>query len=335
MVRICAGQPSASLFFSRWDRSHPKEARNRARASESAARPSPAPGRKARSGPRGHEGPAGAGTRPLRLRRASPRARPLSTSARPPFFRSREWPRRGRATARGPRGAVAPKHSRGFHRHKRARKSGEQTRRIFSLAPARSWTSTSQGSQSRLVLQASAGIAGCPGAATQAMVRWSAAKRKLLPGTWDAREFGGCRGIPPTPQILPIACTANLRTSTKILDFRGFNSSIILNLRGGIPRPMGNFPEGLSQAILVGMINLSREIGRTRTRCFADVGSDVTPEERLVPAAVHLHPPPRIILDTLKGTSVLSFLLDGRAQAWIAHTASPHTKDPQSKNLRV
>ena len=44
--------------------------------------------------------------------------------------------------------------------------------------------------------------------------------------------------------------TASL--STKILDFIGFDSSIILNLRGGIPRPIGNFPESLSQAILVG-----------------------------------------------------------------------------------
>ena len=35
--------------------------------------------------------------------------------------------------------------------------------------------------------------------------------------------------------------TANLRT--KSLDFRGFDSSIILMLKGGIPRPIGNFPE--------------------------------------------------------------------------------------------
>ena len=44
--------------------------------------------------------------------------------------------------------------------------------------------------------------------------------------------------------------TAHLRTNT--MDFRGFDSSIILILRGGIPRPIGNFPERLSQAILVG-----------------------------------------------------------------------------------
>ena len=53
--------------------------------------------------------------------------------------------------------------------------------------------------------------------------------------------------------------TANLRT--KIVDFRGFDSSIILILRGGIPRPMGSFPESLSQAILAG-ISLAGRIGR-------------------------------------------------------------------------
>ena len=43
------------------------------------------------------------------------------------------------------------------------------------------------------------------------------------------------------------------------MDFRGFDSSIILILRGGIPRPIGDFPESLSQAMLVGC-NVSREI---------------------------------------------------------------------------
>ena len=44
--------------------------------------------------------------------------------------------------------------------------------------------------------------------------------------------------------------TANLRT--KILDFRGFDSSRILSLRGGILMSIGNFSESLSEAILVG-----------------------------------------------------------------------------------
>ena len=36
------------------------------------------------------------------------------------------------------------------------------------------------------------------------------------------------------------------------LDSRGFDSSIILISRGGLPRPTGDFPESLSQAMLVG-----------------------------------------------------------------------------------
>ena len=42
------------------------------------------------------------------------------------------------------------------------------------------------------------------------------------------------------------------------MDFRGFDSSIILNLRGGIPRTIGNFPESLSHAILVGTMLVGR-----------------------------------------------------------------------------
>ena len=45
---------------------------------------------------------------------------------------------------------------------------------------------------------------------------------------------------------------------TKILDFRGFDSGIIFILRGGIPRPIGDFPESLSQAILVGIMLVGR-----------------------------------------------------------------------------
>ena len=49
---------------------------------------------------------------------------------------------------------------------------------------------------------------------------------------------------------------ANLHTN--ILEFRGFDSSIILMLRGQIPRPIGNLLESLSQAILVGIILVGR-----------------------------------------------------------------------------
>ena len=52
-------------------------------------------------------------------------------------------------------------------------------------------------------------------------------------------------------------CTANLRT--KILDFRGLDSSTILIPKGGILMSMGNFLDNLSQHILVEII-LSRGI---------------------------------------------------------------------------
>ena len=46
--------------------------------------------------------------------------------------------------------------------------------------------------------------------------------------------------------------TANFRTKT--LDFRGFDSNIISILRGGILMFMGDIPESLSQAILMGIL---------------------------------------------------------------------------------
>ena len=64
----------------------------------------------------------------------------------------------------------------------------------------------------------------------------------------SSQEFRAHRELTPD--------TANLRT--KIMDFRGFDSSRILMLRGGIPRPIGDFPESLSQAILVGIILVGR-----------------------------------------------------------------------------
>ena len=44
--------------------------------------------------------------------------------------------------------------------------------------------------------------------------------------------------------------TPNLPTN--IVDFRGFDSSTILNLRADITRSIGDLPEILSQAMLVG-----------------------------------------------------------------------------------
>ena len=65
----------------------------------------------------------------------------------------------------------------------------------------------------------------------------------------------------PDPEVMqlpfwPMRCTANLRT--KIVDFRGFDSNIILMLRPGIVISIENFPESLSQQILVGIILVGR-----------------------------------------------------------------------------
>ena len=56
-----------------------------------------------------------------------------------------------------------------------------------------------------------------------------------------------------------MSVTANLRTN--IVDFKGFDSSIMLNLRGGIPRPTGDFPGKLESSNL-DRDHLSREIQR-------------------------------------------------------------------------
>ena len=57
-------------------------------------------------------------------------------------------------------------------------------------------------------------------------------------------------------RCVPYSLTANLRA--QILDFRGFDSSRILILRGGIIMSIGNFLESLSQAILVGRFLVGR-----------------------------------------------------------------------------
>ena len=45
---------------------------------------------------------------------------------------------------------------------------------------------------------------------------------------------------------------------TDIVGFRGLDSSIMLILRGGIPRPIGDWPESLSRAMLVGTMLVGR-----------------------------------------------------------------------------
>ena len=59
-------------------------------------------------------------------------------------------------------------------------------------------------------------------------------------------------GISGECHVFVMRCTANL--STTIMDFRGFDSDVIVILRVGIPRPLGNLPEASSQAILAGII---------------------------------------------------------------------------------
>ena len=58
------------------------------------------------------------------------------------------------------------------------------------------------------------------------------------------------------PEISYSGSTSNV--PTKMLDFRRFDSSIILISRGGIPRPVGDFPESLTRAMLVGTMLIGR-----------------------------------------------------------------------------
>ena len=56
---------------------------------------------------------------------------------------------------------------------------------------------------------------------------------------------------------MEVSChTPNLPTN--IVGFRGFDSSIILISRGGIPRPIGDFPESVSRVMLVGTMLVGR-----------------------------------------------------------------------------
>ena len=63
---------------------------------------------------------------------------------------------------------------------------------------------------------------------------------------------------------------ANLRTD--IMDFRGFDSSIILIVRGGILMSILNLPESLRQAIVVGIMLVGKS-GVSWFACFWIPGS--------------------------------------------------------------
>ena len=55
-----------------------------------------------------------------------------------------------------------------------------------------------------------------------------------------------------------LSCPHTDNFRTEIVDFRGFDSNIILILRGEMIMSIGNSPESLSQAILVGVILVGR-----------------------------------------------------------------------------
>ena len=58
------------------------------------------------------------------------------------------------------------------------------------------------------------------------------------------------RGLGSKTVIAARAKSVTPSLPTNIVDFSGFDSSIILILRSGIPRPTGDSPESLSQAML-------------------------------------------------------------------------------------
>ena len=68
--------------------------------------------------------------------------------------------------------------------------------------------------------------------------------------------------------------TANLRT--KILDFRGSDTSMILSLWGGILMSIGDFPESSSQQILVGRFLDWAYLSLAARRCSRCPGSSTS-----------------------------------------------------------
>ena len=106
--------------------------------------------------------------------------------------------------------------------------------------------------------------------------RWPSGPAARRPGGQAARRPGGQEARRPGGQaarrpggkrererdkgqqlaLLAQPYTPNLRTN--IMDFRGFDSSMIIILRGGILMPIGDFLEDLSQAILVGIMLVGR-----------------------------------------------------------------------------
>ena len=65
--------------------------------------------------------------------------------------------------------------------------------------------------------------------------------------------FGDC-----TRCRLVLFCTATPNLPTNIVDFRAFDSSTILTLRGGVLMSIRDFPESLTQAMLLGIVLVGR-----------------------------------------------------------------------------
>ena len=82
-----------------------------------------------------------------------------------------------------------------------------------------------------------------------------AARRRLRPRR-PKKTFGQYATPTPTPHPTPTPTPANLCTT--ILDFRGFDSNIILILRGGILMSIGDFQQVLSQGVVAGIILVGR-----------------------------------------------------------------------------
>ena len=83
-----------------------------------------------------------------------------------------------------------------------------------------------------------------------------------MAGRWPRR--GTEASLPAELRGRPMLIWIRPIPETKILDFRGFDPSRILDTRDGILMPIGDFPESWSQNL--SRDNLSREIGHTTSR---------------------------------------------------------------------
>ena len=96
---------------------------------------------------------------------------------------------------------------------------------------------------------------------------------KILRQCSLTNSFASGRYWTPTGRLLDALLDAlldgelTLSPPTKSLDFRGFDSSRLLILRGGILMSIGDFPESLSQAMLVGVM-LVGGLGVSSSRAF-------------------------------------------------------------------